>query len=48
VIILENEMSRLEVSEGFFVDVIKSVIDESFGVVRAVSNINQKVRSFII
>ncbi|GHU86586.1 hypothetical protein FACS1894198_6800 [Clostridia bacterium] len=46
-IILENEMGRVEVSEGFFVDVIKSVIDESFGVVRAVSNINQKVRSFI-
>ncbi|MDR2817454.1 MAG: Asp23/Gls24 family envelope stress response protein [Oscillospiraceae bacterium] len=47
VIISENELGRVEVSDGFFVDVIKSVIGESFGVVRAVSNIGQKVRSFI-
>ncbi|MDR1260114.1 MAG: Asp23/Gls24 family envelope stress response protein [Oscillospiraceae bacterium] len=43
----ENELGEITVSEEFFIDVIKSVVAESLGVVGTIENVEQKIKSFI-
>ena len=46
-LLVENSLGKIEISEGFFVDLIGSVVAESFGVVRTFCNLNQKVKSMV-
>jgi uncharacterized alkaline shock family protein YloU len=45
--IAENELGNVAVSDVFFADVVKNVTLESFGIIRTVGNVKQKVKSLI-